>query len=371
MRAYRRIIHVDMDAFYASVETREHPELGNVAMAVGYDTARSVITTANYVARRYGVHSGQPVVTAKRMCPGLVIVPCHFELYKRVSREIHEVFREYTEQIEPISLDEAFLDVTELCGEGVLAMEIAKEIKEKIKARTGLTASAGVSYCKFLAKIASDLRKPDGLAVIHPERAEEFISGLRVKDFWGVGPKTAERMARMGIHTGGDLRLRSLEELVEAFGKAGRIYYDFARGRDERAVEAQRERKSVGCEETYMDDLYVMDDICRQLELLSRELEGRLQRKGFEGNTLTLKAKFADFRVRTRSVTKGSGHWERWEEMLAEGIRLAGLIGIDRENRVRLLGLTVTSHGGTGEARYEGESRQLTLFESPYNLGEG
>nr|MBP7472595.1 DNA polymerase IV [Prevotella sp.] len=198
----RKIIHVDMDAFFASVEQRDHPELRGKPVAVGFDGERGVVSTASYEARRYGVHSAQAIAIAKRRCPGLLIVPCRHEYYSKVSEQIHEIFKEYTDKIEPISIDEAFLDVTENKSGINLAVDIAKEIKQKIHDRLNLTASAGISYNKFLAKIASDYRKPDGLCTIHPDNALEFIAKLPIEDFWGVGPKTAKMMHYMGVYNG-------------------------------------------------------------------------------------------------------------------------------------------------------------------------
>lgn len=337
----RKIIHIDMDAFYASVEEREHPELKVKPLAVGYDGPRGVVTTANYVARRFGVHSAMAISTAKRICPGLVIVPCHFNLYKSVSATIHSIFHRYTDLVEPISLDEAFLDVTENKPGIELANRIAADIKEEIKNETGLTASAGISYCKFLAKIASDYRKPDGLFTVHPMRAQSFIDTLEIEKFWGIGPKTAQKMHNLGIRTGADLRQIPLLRLTDMFGKAGRIYYDFARGIDNRPVVSSRIRKSLSCEETFERDIFEESDLSEKLSSLSEELKERLDRKGFEGNTLTLKVKYSDFSVITRSVTTGYIIRER-DAILALAEKL--LSGVERssERRIRLLGIGVS-----------------------------
>ena len=249
LMAERRIIHVDMDQFFAAVEQRDNPELRGKPVAVGHDGQRGVVSTASYEARKYGVHSAQSIQVAKRRCPQLIIVEPHFHKYKEVSRQIHDIMHDYTDLIEPLSLDEAFLDVTQ--NKIPLAVDIAREIKQRIFDTTGLTASAGVSYCKFLAKIASDWRKPDGLTVVHPNRAQEFIDQLQVTRIWGIGHKTAEHMHRMGIFTGADLRRCSQAHLIEEFGKMGRLFYDFARGIDERPVVAEWERKSVSCEQTF------------------------------------------------------------------------------------------------------------------------
>ena len=216
-----KIIHVDMDQFFAAVEQRDRPELKGKPIAVGHDAERGVVSTASYEARRFGVHSAQSIQVAKRLCPQLIIVEPHFQRYKEVSAQLHEIFHDYTDLIEPVSLDEAFLDVTENKRGIALGVDIAREIKQRIRETTGLTASAGVSYCKFLAKIASDWRKPDGLTVIHPDRALNFIAELNVEKIWGVGQKTAEKLHRMGVFTGRDLRQLSLGRLTQEFGKMG------------------------------------------------------------------------------------------------------------------------------------------------------
>ncbi len=268
-----KVIHVDMDQFFAAVEQRDNPELRGKPIAVGHDAERGVVSTASYEARRFGVHSAQSIQVAKRLCPQLIIVEPHFQKYKEVSAQLHEIFHDYTDLIEPISLDEAFLDVTENKKGIELGVDIAREIKQRIRETTGLTASAGVSYCKFLAKIASDWRKPDGLTVIHPDRALDFIAQLKIEkiwgvgralDFiaqlkvekiWGVGQKTAEKMHRMGIFTGLDLRNMSLSRLTQEFGKMGQVFYDFSRGIDNRPIISEWERKSVSCEQTFESDI--------------------------------------------------------------------------------------------------------------------
>ena len=247
----RKIIHIDMDAFYASVEQRDNPALRGVPIAVGQADGRGVVCAASYEARRFGVRSAMSSSKARKLCPQLTFVDCRFDVYKAVSAQIHEIFHRHTDIIEPISLDEAFLDVTENHRNIPLALDIARDIKKAIRDELGLVASAGVSFNKFLAKIASDYRKPDGLCVIAPERAAEFIAHMPVESFWGVGPVTAAKMHSLGIYTGADLRNLSVPELRLYFGKAGKQYYDFARGVDNRPVEAFRVRKSIGCERTF------------------------------------------------------------------------------------------------------------------------
>ena len=288
-----KIIHVDMDQFFAAVEQRDNPELKGKPIAVGHDAERGVVSTASYEARRFGVHSAQSIQVAKRLCPQLIIVEPHFQRYKEVSAQLHGIFHDYTDLIEPISLDEAFLDVTENKKGIDLGVEIAREIKQRILETTGLTASAGVSYCKFLAKIASDWRKPDGLTVIHPDRALDFIAQLKVEKIWGVGNKTAEKMHRMGIFTGADLRKVSLARLNQEFGKMGSVFHDFANGVDTRPVISEWERKSVSCERTFEKDIFDNAAVTIHLYHTVLELVRRIEKADFEGHTLTLKVKFA------------------------------------------------------------------------------
>lgn len=337
----RKIIHIDMDAFFASVEQRDNPELRGKPIAVGYDGPRGVVSTASYEARPYGVHSAMSIAQAKRRCPDLIIVPCHFERYKEVSRQIHEVFHEYTDLVEPISLDEAFLDVTENKKGIALAVDIAKDIKQKIFERTSLTASAGVSYNKLLAKIASDMRKPNGIYIVHPERAMNFIARLPIEKLWGIGPKTAIKMHEMGVFTGEQLRKISYNHLVQVFGKMGKVYYDFSRGIDERPVVISRERKSVGCERTFLEDLHVKSKIVIELYHITLELVERLSRSKFEGRTLTLKLKWDATTQITRSLTQEKILRTK-EEILPLAKQL--LRETEYETRpIRLIGLSVSS----------------------------
>lgn len=351
----RKIIHVDMDAFFVSVEERDNPSLRGRPVAVGYDGPRGVVSTANYVARRYGVHSAMAVATAHRRCPDLIVVEPHFERYKEVSGQIRDIFHSYTDLVEPLSLDEAYLDVTRNKVGAALAVDIAREIKARIRQSTSLTASAGVSYCKLLAKVASDWRKPDGLFVVHPDRALDFIAALPVDRIWGIGRKTAEKMAGMGITTGGDLRAAPLEALVAAFGKMGAVYYNFARGIDHRPVVTQWERKSIGCERTYSTDLLTQANVIIELNHLATELLSRMERHPFDGLTLTLKVKFADFTQVTRSIT-GSRALRTKEQILPLAKQLAAEVVHDRP--IRLLGLSVSHPIEAGSV-----PRQLSLFE--------
>jgi len=336
----RKIIHIDMDAFYASVEQRDDPSLRGLPVAVGHADGRGVVAAASYEARRYGVRSAMSSSKAKKLCPGLKFVDCRFDVYKSVSAQIHDIFHEYTDIIEPISLDEAFLDVTENFPGIELAVDIAKEIKRKIRERLSLVASAGVSFNKFLAKIASDYRKPDGLYVIPPERALDFIAAMPVESFWGVGPVTAAKMHNLGIYTGQDLRRFTLGELRLHFGKAGPQYYQFARGIDQRPVEAYRIRKSRGVERTLDTDISTREEIDTLISQLVAELLSRLSRARFSGQSLTLKVRFSDFSQLTRTISTLPGELDGDVLLTAahELLDKAELAG----RQIRLMGLSVS-----------------------------
>lgn len=340
MPKHRKIIHIDMDAFFVSVEEHDNPLLRGKPVVVGYDGPRGVVATANYVARRYGIHSALAIATAHRLCPGLIVVPGHYSRYKEVSQQVHRIFHDYTDLVEPLSLDEAYLDVTVNKRGITLAVDIAREIKQRIREETGLTASAGVSYCKFLAKVASDYRKPDGLCTVHPDRAIAFIDKLRVEQLWGVGEKTAQRMHGIGVFTGRQLREIPLATLTGEFGKMGRVFYNFARGIDERPVETAFVRKSVGCETTYQTDLTDYEDMVYALAPLVAELVRRLDKHNFKGRSLVLKIKYSDFRQTTHSYT-GATALETVEEILPKATTLLADAKTDGQP-VRLLGLTVT-----------------------------
>lgn len=330
-----------MDAFFASVEQRDNPELRGKPIAVGFDGPRGVVSTASYEARPYGVHSAMSMAQAKRRCPQLIVVPTHFEKYKEVSQQIHAVFHEYTDLVEPISLDEAFLDVTDNKKGIELAVDIAKEIKQKILERTSLTASAGVSFNKLLAKIASDMRKPNGIFTVHPDRALDFIGSLPVEKLWGVGPKTANRMHEMGVFTGAQLRRISCEHLVQVFGKMGRVYYDFSRGIDNRPVVVAYERKSVGCERTFLEDLHIDTKIIIELYHIVLELVERIERKDFRGRTLTLKLKWDATTQITRSLTQEKVLRTK-DDILPLAKRLLKYTEY-HDRPIRLMGLSVSS----------------------------
>ncbi len=360
----RKIIHIDMDAFFAAVEQRDNPELRGIPIAVGGRSERGVISTASYEARRYGVHSAMATKKALQLCPELVVVKGSHEKYSAVSRQIRDIFHEYTDVIEPLSCDEAFLDVTHNKPGIVLAVDIAREIKRKIKERLSLTASAGVSYNKFLAKIASDYRKPDGLCTIHPDKALDFIASLPIESFWGVGRVTARKMRSLGIYNGYTLRQWSHEGLCREFGKMGTVYYNFARGIDERPVEAVYVRKSVGCEYTFEKDLTARSAMIIELYHIVEELLRRLKKQDFRGYTLTLKVKFNDFSQITRSTTNDSQTFFTMKTILPEAKRL--LRNVDCSGKaIRLLGLSVSNtreERGTSSAVSDNACRQLHFF---------
>ncbi len=337
----RKIIHVDMDAFYASVEQRDNPELRGKPLAVGGAAARGVVAAASYEARKYGVHSAMPSVTAARKCPELIFVKPRFDLYRAVSQQIREIFAEYTPLIEPLSLDEAYLDVTENLKDMPVATEIALEIRAKIKAVTGLNASAGISYNKFLAKMASDLNKPNGQAVITPKNGPAFVEQLAVKKFHGVGPATAEKMHRLGIETGADLKERSLEFLAEHFGKSGPYFYGIARGIDERQVRPDRVRKSVGAEDTFSQDITNLDLAIAELKPLADKVWGYCEAKGFSGKTVTVKIKYSDFTQATRGKTIAFPFSRVGEFLDTASTLLTTVYPFKRP--VRLLGVTLSS----------------------------
>ncbi len=301
----RKIIHVDMDAFYASVEQRDDPSLKGKPVAVG-GGHRGVVTAASYEARPFGVRSAMPSVTAKRRCPDLIFVKPRFDVYRAVSQQIRAIFADYTPLVEPLSLDEAYLDVTEdRLGLGS-ARSIAQDIRRRIAAETGLTASAGVSYCKFIAKLASDHRKPDGLTVITPERGAEFVASLPVSRFHGVGPVTARKMEQLGIVTGADLRDWSLPALEAKFGSSGHWYWRICRGIDEREVKPDRPYKSVSAERTFDEDLRDPERLGAELERIAGYAWDRVRRAEVVGRTVTLKVKFGDFTIITRSKSFAS-----------------------------------------------------------------
>lgn len=331
----RKIIHIDMDAFYASVEQRDNPELKGKPVAVG-GGHRGVVTAASYEARPFGVRSAMPSVTAKRRCPELIFVKPRFDVYREVSRQIRAIFADYTDLIEPLSLDEAYLDVTADRRALGTARATAEEIRKRIREECNLTASAGVSYCKFVAKLASDQNKPDGLCVITPERAQAYIAALPVSRFHGIGPVTARKLEGLGILTGADLQERSLAELEMRFGSSGRWYWRICRGIDEREVTPDRPYKSVSAERTFDDDVRDPERLSAELTRIAGYAWDRIDRAGVAGRTVTLKVKFADFELITRS--KSFGQLLGREEFEAAGqALLAALHPLPKG--IRLLGL--------------------------------
>ena len=304
--ALRRIIHIDMDAFYASVEQRDDPTLRGVPVAVGGAGARGVVAAASYEARKFGVHSAMSSVSARRKCPELVFVSPRFDVYRAVSQQIRAILARYTSIIQPLSLDEAYLDVTAPLVDRGSATAIAEEIRAAIRLETGLTASAGVSYNKFLAKLASDYRKPDGLFVITRSMGQAFVAELAVSKFHGVGPVTAAKMNKLGIHTGLDLRQQTREFLAAHFGKAGEYFYRLARAEDDRSVVADQPRKSLGAETTFARDLLTWEEVAPALEPVFSQLWAAYSRHGLTARTVTVKIKYANFRqiTRTRSCTE-------------------------------------------------------------------
>jgi DNA polymerase IV len=337
----RKIIHIDMDAFYASVEQRDNPELRGKPVAVGGSAAGGVVAAASYEARQFGVRSAMPSLTAKRKCPELIFIAPRFEIYRAVSSQIRAIFEDYTSLIEPLSLDEAYLDVTENLKGIASATLIAEDIRARIRAETHLTASAGVSYNKFLAKLASDHRKPDGLFVITPEEGPQFVEALPVRRFHGVGPATERKMKQLGIATGLDLKMQTLEFLQRYFGKAGPYYYWAARGIDERPVRVDRTRKSVGVENTFPADLLTYEDARVALQDIIDKLWEHCERSGNRGRTVTLKVKFANFRQITRRLTGEAPILSRGELEEFGSALLQPIFPVRRG--IRLLGLSLSS----------------------------
>lgn len=363
MTAHRKIIHIDMDAFYASVEQRDFPEYRGKPLIVGGspEGRGGVVATASYEARKFGVRSAMPSKTAHRLCPQAVFVYPRFDAYKAVSKHIREIFHRYTDVIEPLSLDEAYLDVTNDKLNIGYAMDIAKLIKLAIKEELNLTASAGVSINKFVAKIASDMDKPDGLTFIGPSKVEAFMEKLAVEKFHGVGKVTAAKMKAMNLYTGADLKKLSEAEMIRYFGKVGKFYYQIVRGIDNRPVQPYRETKSVSVEDTYQEDLTDKETMLPELDTLSQRLAERLQRSNLKGRTVTVKFKFHDFTLMTRSSSIDAVLINDKESIIRVVRTILENAPLE-ERRVRLLGVAMSNFELAGGKKAQRSDIQLKLF---------
>lgn len=356
-----KIIHIDMDAFYASVEQRDDPGLRGKPIVVGGspEGRGGVVATSSYEARKYGIRSAMPSKKAQQLCPHVIFVYPRFEVYKEVSRQIREIFSRYTDLIEPLSLDEAFLDVTEDKLKLGSAIEIAKQIKQAIRDELNLTASAGVSVNKFVAKTASDMQKPDGLTFIGPSKIGAFMEELPVEKFFGVGRVTAEKMKGMGLHTGADLKKLTEDELIKHFGKTGRFYYRIVRGIDEREVQPHRETKSLGAEDTFAYDLTTLEEMDEQLDKIALTVQKRLQKYCLKGRTITLKIKYSDFKqiTRNQSFSEPTDELDTIRETAKQLLRHTEPTQV----KIRLLGITLSNFGELVPHEKPGRSAQLQL----------
>jgi len=358
----RKILHIDMDAFFASVEQRDFPELRGLPVIVGgKPESRGVVAACSYEARKFGVHSAMPCAQAAKLCKDAIFVPHRFDAYREASAGIHKVFKCFTDLIEPLSLDEAYLDVTECAAEIGSATEVAQQIKQQIKDEVNLTASAGVSFNKFLAKIASDMDKPNGLYVIRPEAAEAFVEQLDIRKFFGVGKVTEQKMHKLGIYTGADLKRWSEVELQTEFGQSGAYYYRVARGVDERPVRTHRVRKSIGKETTFSSNLLNKAEIWQTLLGISERIEAILESKQLMAKTVTLKVKYSDFTLNTRSKTYDTGlvSKEQISGALPELLRKTEI----GSRPIRLIGITLASLHSINEREQAAKPQQVN--ESP------
>ena len=338
----RKIIHIDMDAFYASVEQRDNPDYrGKPIVVGGRPEKRGAVAAASYEARAYGIHSAMPSRTAAQLCPTLIFIRPRFDVYKAVSQQIQQIFFDYTDLVEPLALDEAYLDVTDNKRGMRSAMAIARELKYTIRQQTQLTASAGVSVNKFLAKIASGMDKPDGLYLIAPEQVAPFIATLPIDQFYGVGEVTARKFKALGIHTGADLKQWSAAELVNCFGKMGHYYYQVSRGKDDRPVNPNRIRKSIGAEQSFSTDLSALEDMLNALDIIARQVATRLDRQKRWGYTLTLKVKYANYQQITRSRTITTPIYQA--AVIIDLARSLMLTHLDQTQNVRLLGIAIAN----------------------------
>lgn len=351
----RKIIHIDMDAFFASVEQHDNPELKGKPIAVGGSENRGVVSAASYEARKYGVKSAMPGKTASRLCKDLIFVRPNFERYKEVSNQIMEIFHEYTDLVEPLSIDEAYLDVSD---SEMFATKIASNIKKKILETTGLTASAGVSFNKFLAKIASDLQKPNGLTVLTPEISQNLILKLDISKFYGIGEKTAEKMRSLGINNGADIYALDEDYLYSVFGKAGVFFYKMVRCDDNRAVVPFRERKSLGAEDTFDADITELDDLKLKIKEITHRVISRLEKRSLKGRTITLKIKYHDFTVQTRSKTVDTSIY-LFDDIYTLAIELLNTPAVPHK-AVRLLGISLS---GFNEKIIKDKPKQIFQLE--------
>ncbi len=338
----RKIIHIDMDAFYASVEQRDNPSLKGKPIAVGGSAeGRGVVAAASYEARPFGVRSALATKIALQRCPNLQLVKPRFNVYKQVSNTIHQIFKNYTHLIEPLSLDEAYLDVTENLKNQPSASILAQQIREEILEKTGLTASAGISYNKFLAKIASDENKPNGQFVITPHQGIEFLEQLAIEKFYGIGKATSAKMHKLGIKTSADLKQKKLEWLTQHFGKTGQWYWHIVRGEDHRPVSPNRLRKSLGVEDTFSQDVNTLEELSQKLDAIILELKSRLKKRNFKGRTLTLKVKYSNFKSKTLSITP-SEKTLPWNDIDRYAFNLLQQTP-DIKSGIRLLGLSLSN----------------------------
>jgi DNA polymerase IV len=361
-KAARAILHLDLDAFYASIEQRDHPEYrGKPVIVGGSPDQRGVVATASYEARQFGVHSAMPSRTAQRLCPQAIFLPARFEVYRAVSQQVMAMFRSHTTFVEPLSLDEAYLDVTAAVGDLEEAAQLAQEIKQQIRSTTGLTASAGISYCKFLAKLGSDAHKPDGLTMISLEQAPAFLEALSIEKFFGVGKVTATKLRELGIEYGADLKRLDEERLRALLGKHGSQLYRFVRGEDDRPVEPRRERRSVGKEVTFERDLVDRNRMEGVLGQLAGQVEQRLVELDLAGRTLTLKVRWSDFQLITRSVSRPEGFQDAQAMLPVLRTLLAQLAGGNRP--VRLLGVSVSHLVSRDEVQRTGRVTALPLWD--------
>ena len=358
MERLRKIIHIDMDAFYASVEQLDNPELRGKPVAVGGSSNRGVVSAASYEARKFGVKSAMSSVIAKRNCPDLIFVKARFERYREISQQIRKIFFEYTDLVEPLSLDEAYLDVTENKKGLPSATLIAREIRNKIKAKTGLNASAGISINKFIAKVASDVNKPNGQKTVAPEEVQDFLENLEIRKFYGVGKVTADKMYRLGIFTGKDLKEKDVQFLSENFGKSGAHFYNVVRGIHLSEVKPHRTRKSLGAERTFSENISSEIFMLERLQHIAEEIERRLNKSEVAGKTVTLKIKYSDFTLQTRSKTLQ--YYISSKELILETAKEL-LYQEKMKNSVRLLGISLSNLNNEEDDKKTDEKKEISV----------